>query len=227
MIQKLIFEEKSKLQMLLGYKEVELKNLTILMGPNGVGKSSLVQGLSSKIERSGVPEYYRSCGESIQVITDRSYEIEILKARQDNGKYRGYFEDVNLDIEMLFQSEGQSTMTMLNNRLAKLIEKLTQNPERMITFLIDELDSGVSFDNVILIVTFLKNIQLKFPNLQIIMTAHNYEFARSFPENTFWVPIGQYIDMREYEQYQALYHLHLIKKQFKKRDKEKSEGEQK
>lgn len=215
MIGKLLIKEESKLHELLGYSEVELKNLTILMGPNGAGKSSLLQGLASKSEEfsSG---YYGKCGEAIEIIADSDYKIETLRSRQDNGKYRGYFsDDLSADLKMLFESEGQSTMTMMIGRIGKLIEKLVREPEKRIVFLIDELDSGVSFDNILQIITILQNIQLKFPQLQIIMTAHNYEFARTFPKNTFWVPAGQYFDMSKYDVYQGLYQTWLILKSFK------------
>jgi predicted ATPase len=213
MINKLVIKEHTKLHQLLGYGEVELKDLTILMGPNGVGKSSLLQGLSSKYEEHGANGYYGDCGSSIEVISDAEYQIETLKARKDNGKYRGYFsDDMTLDLKAMFQSEGQSTMTVFYSRVEKLINDLVKDDSKKITFLIDELDSGTSFDNILTMTTFLKNMRKKFPQLQIIMTAHNYEFARVFPENTLWVPSGKYMDMSEYITYQELYRIHLMLK---------------
>lgn len=216
MIKTLKIKEDSKLHKLLGYSEIEMKKFTLLMGPNGVGKSSILQGVASKTDKYRSGGYYGECGNAIEVIADSEFEMETLRSREDNGKYRGYFgDDLSADLQMLFQSEGQSTMTMLMDRVGKLIEKLKREPEKKFVFLIDELDSGVSFDNILQIINFLKTIQMKFSQLQIIMTAHNYEFARCFPENTIWVPAGQYFDMSKYDVYQRLYQAHLFVKSLK------------
>lgn len=217
MITQLNIEEGSELHKLLGYTTIETKPLTILMGPNGVGKSSILQGLAGKFERFGGSGYYGKCGESISIENEGDYELRTLKARQDNGKYRGYFEDTTLDLITLFQSEGQSTMTVFFNRLEKILKESNENGGKNVVFLIDEIDSGVSFDNVLQIVGIISNVLKKFPNLQIIMTAHNYEFARRLPENTFWVPVGKFINMSDYEIYRMMYEVHLMEKMSKER----------
>lgn len=208
MITKIKTEENSHLHKTLGYTEVPLKPLSIFMGPNGAGKSSIVQGLMSLLDERNHrgSRHYQDCAASMELETTSDEHIyEIISARQDNGKYRGYFgDDMTMDLMALFSSEGQSTMTLFLSHLRNL-EKYASNPDKEVVYIIDELDSGLSFDNVLKIRNFLRNVTTRYPNIQIIITAHNYEFARSFEENVFWVPEGQYKNLSSYEDYCQAY----------------------
>jgi predicted ATPase len=212
-ITKLQIKENTNLFNLLRYKEIEFKNLTIIMGANGTGKSSILQGIDRNL-KSDNSGYYGSCAQSINLEFNGKENIyKTLLARSDNGKYRGYFgDDISLDIKMMYQSEGQSTMTLFFNLLNQLEKALNnkENMEKDIVFLIDELDSGLSFDNILKIILTIKNLQEKYPNIQIIFTAHNYEFARTFVDNIFCIDFGQYVDLSSYKTYRNYYETHLL-----------------
>lgn len=209
MIEKIIIKENSQLKKIINYKEIQLKNLTILVGPNGIGKSSIVQGIYNKL-KGHTSFYYRSCGESMDlVMSNKEHLYEAIIGRSDNGKYRGYFSDnIELDYITINQSEGQSMMTVFFDKIVQIIERLSKN-ETDLVLLIDELDSGLSFDNVLHVISIIENIQAKYPNVQIIMTAHNYEFFRVFKDNTFCIDFGQYVDLSEYKNYRAYYMTHI------------------
>ena len=208
LITKIKAKEDSVLHKTLGYTEIPLKPLSIFMGPNGAGKSSIVQGLMSLFDERNHrgAKHYQECAASMELETTTNEHIfEIISARQDNGKYRGYFgDDLTMDLEALFSSEGQSTMNLFLSHLRNL-DKYVANPEKEVIYIIDELDSGLSFDNILKIRNFLRIVTTRYSHIQVIITAHNYEFAKSFEDNVFWVPEGEYKNLSLYEDYSRHY----------------------
>lgn len=218
MIDKIIFKENSRIRNLLKYEELTLNKITLLVGSNGSGKSSILYGLATHKPRMEHQHgaYYRECGEGIELVGDTPKEnILCFSARTDNGKYRGYFDDdMATDLQSLFMSEGQSVRNSFTSFVVKKLAPLIAKDEPIL-FLIDELDSGVTHDNIMELCKLIVGLSAKVPKLQIVMTTNNFDFMFMLGDkeanNIVKVPTGERINVESYGDFVKIYYRKDIK----------------
>lgn len=214
-------------------RKVELEpGLTVLVGCNGTGKSTLLKNIQSELDKAKIP-----C-----VMFDNLYDGG-HSARSEAS----FNENFTLLSQLVTSSEGESinmNMCVFASHLADFIDtgkyskhdrgealinlfrdeedikkeakELKQSKERWI--LLDAVDSGYSIDNVVELKTFL-NLVLDDGKKQgldtyIVASANEYELACN--EKCFDVYNGSYIEFKDYDDYRK----HVLKTRERK-DKRK------
>lgn len=163
--------------------ELPNPNIVPLFGPNGIGKSSVINALIDKlhndgqisIDRTRTPMTvlsYRNSKDNSRVCEPRSYEEAF-----DPGFLMSRIEAQNI-------SEGQSIMYSALN-LFDIIgtgknAKTRRREEYLV--LIDEIDSGLSLDNLDIILRKLKNTGRRRKDVQVIFSFNNPYVLQYFPD---------------------------------------------
>lgn len=186
--------------------------VTVLVGCNGIGKTSLLHCIKDQLKKENVP-----C-----ISFDNLYDGG--SNARDEAAFR---EDFGLLSSLMCSSEGENIMINIVSLVSKLrhfvetgdngdkIDKLVMsiarlNEEKMEEkeesnerwILLDAIDSGLSIDNIVdvkeyLFKTILENNFGK--EIYILVVANEYEMARG--ENCFDVHNGKYVKFKDYEDY--------------------------
>jgi predicted ATP-dependent endonuclease of OLD family len=162
--------------------------LTVLVGCNGMGKTTLINQLQDQLKKKSIPI------------------ISFDNLHEGDGHARskaGFYNDWDFLAESLQSSEGENIILNLG-KLALQIGRFVKNNKGIPEFWIflDAIDSGLSVDNVVDVKEYLfKTIFEDNPNtnVYIIVSANEYELARD--ENCFDVYNGKYIKFKDYEEY--------------------------
>ena len=177
---------------------------TILSGPNGYGKTTLMCELKNALKANGAIEFDNN--PRARKLTFSASEIFLDKSIDKNAtigflSYDSHADDYSSTISKnLFNedfaqvalrktsSEGQNNLLSLADLFdnAQAIAKEHQNLRHLILF-VDGIDSGLSNDILRFIIDTLndklKQVERHNPNLEasIIFTSNSYEFVRSLP----------------------------------------------
>lgn len=210
------------------FKEIEFKEgLTILVGCNGIGKTTIIKDIKKFAEKNCYPYYYYDNQK------DGGYSNTFQKAMWSNNLSfaatsfcSSEGENIELNIAQIasklarFLAKGISPEEEKNRKMAKLwasfdddeedrakkakdrIAKMNKSKIRIL--LLDAVDSGYSIDNIIELKEKLFSAlfeDAKKQNLQlfIIMSANSYELARN--EQCFDIANGKYLTFKDYEDY--------------------------
>lgn len=186
--------------------------VTVLVGCNGIGKTSLLHCIKDQLKKEKVP----------------CISFDNLHDGGSNARSEAAFrEDFGLLSSLMCSSEGENIMINIVSLVSKLrhfvetgdngdkIDKLVMsiarlNEEKMEEkeesnerwILLDAIDSGLSIDNIVdvkeyLFKTILENNFGK--EIYILVVANEYEMARG--ENCFDVHNGKYVKFKDYEDY--------------------------
>lgn len=207
------------------YKRTEIElceGLTVLVGCNGTGKTTLLRAIKSQLEKENVPVIMfdnlhdgGQGGVSSAMFNDNIPMMATLMTSSEgesiglnigtwstgiryfiaNGEYRsGRKLEGLVDV---FASLGEGG----EERLKAKKMALQMHSERWI--LLDAVDSGYSVDNVIELKGLFKLIQkdanASGKHVFIVVSANEYELARK--EKCFDVHNGSYIEFSDYEDY--------------------------
>lgn len=160
------------------------KQIIPLFGPNGVGKSTLLDGLlafherkqnagvKAEVDKASILFSYKNSQDNLRVRKPKTYmesfDPFLLKAKFDAGSV----------------SEGQSILYSIYD----LIDGIGTSKNAMkyegkdIVLLIDELDSGLSIDNLDRILKKLKYYVGRRKDVQIVFSFNNPYVLRYFPD---------------------------------------------
>ena len=178
-----------------------LPGITVLVGCNGAGKTTVLQYIKETLKKENVPyiefDNLRNGG---QQITERAMflgEVEVAAAA-------------------IVSSEGERINIALNHFVAEIGRFIRKHREdKEIWMLFDALDSGLSVDNVEEIKDFLKTVLLpdkRGQDVYIVMSGNQYSVAEG--ERCLDVQTGQDIQFESYEDYKAfILHSREIKDQ--------------
>lgn len=173
------------------YKKSNIRintGLTILVGCNGIGKTTLIRQLRDKFKKDGTP-----------FIEFNNLSDGGSHARSIAG-FRG---DFSFLATAAFSSEGENIFMNLSKFAKKIVDFAKQHQsDKEIWIFMDAIDSGYSIDNIVDIKDFCKHIIKDFgttTEVYIIISANEYELARG--EACFDVLRGKYIRFNSYEEY--------------------------
>ena len=178
--------------------------VTVLSGPNGYGKTTLMRELKTALKANGAIQFdnnprsrklsFSASGIFQDKNIDQDATIGFLSYDSHDDDYSRTISS-NLFNENFEQvalrktsSEGQNNLLSLADLFdnAQAIAKEHQNLRHLILF-VDGIDSGLSIDILRFIIDTLndklKQVEHHNPNLEasIIFTANSYEFAKSLP----------------------------------------------
>lgn len=204
------------------------QGITVLVGCNGIGKSTMLNCLEEQLRKEGIP----------------CIHFDNLKEGGSNATSEAcFFGDFPFISSASISSEGENIMLNIgkiaerigvlvrtgedntkSNRLTKLFtERTGENSdtkelsnERWI--LLDAIDSGFSVDNVIELKELLFKTILKHnfgKEIYIVISANEYELANG--EQCFDVYNGNYVTFKNYDEYRE-----MILQSRKEKDKRKN-----
>lgn len=189
------------------------EGVTVLVGCNGIGKTTLLKQIKEELNRNKTP-----------YIRFDNLEDGGANARSNAG-YRDDFEFLATSIQ---SSEGENivmNMTRLARKIGEFVRTgivKSENPFEMIIksianektnsqneelqnerwILLDAVDSGLSIDNIVDLkeCLFKTILEHNFGNkIYIIVSANEFEMARN--EKCFDVYNGKYLNFKDYEEF--------------------------
>lgn len=163
--------------------------VTILVGCNGMGKTTLLNMIQEKLEKENLP-----------VILFNN-NIEGGNAAMQKALLNA---NINFLMNLVTSSEGEQihlNIAAMAEKIGKFVRNNEQAKELWILF--DAVDSGMSIDNVVeikelLFKTILNDCKDK-RDVYIICSANTYELCNE--ENCFDVLAGEYLRFNSYEDY--------------------------
>lgn len=160
--------------------------VTVLVGCNGYGKSTLLNIIENKLEKNKIKFM------KYNNLTDGEYFAK------DNALY---MRDLTLLANLATSSEGENIYTNIGRFVKNLGEFITNTDDDNIWILLDGIDSGLSIDNIIEIKEFFNYLinNEKDKNIYIIISTNSYELAKD--ERCFDVYNGKYLSFKDYEDY--------------------------
>lgn len=195
-------------------KKIEIKpGVTVLVGCNGTGKTSLINYMKNQLEKENVP--YISFN-------------NLLDGGSNSRSEALYNDDMQLLANLTCSSEGECIATNLVNLSNKFVyfmkhgktddkfSKLTNLMKELVTngdeqqsepvkerwILLDAIDSGFSIDNIVDFKEYLLKplLGLGFGNeIYIVISANSFEMANG--EQCLDVYNGKYTSFNDYEEY--------------------------
>lgn len=174
---------------ILLFKNADFKKLNILFGANGVGKSTLLNGIINN---------------SFDLDVERDIIIQPYINSKDNFKYRQKLDCKKMDILPLQEvnteslSEGQSITYSLLVYLEHAKNTALNNPDKTIVIVIDEIDS-LSTENINMISQIIVELY-DIENIQIFVSSNHYHFVYVF-KKVFNMYLGRETQLNSYEEY--------------------------
>lgn len=164
--------------------------VTILVGCNGSGKSTILQRIEVDLNKEKIP-----------TLTFDNYHdggSHLMQKAQFYGK-------MDLLANLFMSSEGERINSAMCNFAQQVGNYVRANQDiKELWLLFDAIDSGYSIDNIMdfkqdFIDTVLEDCQKREVDIHIIISANNYEMAVNLPCFDVWS--GKYITFETYEDY--------------------------
>jgi Fe-S cluster assembly ATPase SufC len=168
-------------------------DINLLFGANGVGKSTLIEGIMSKsvsVEKTGDRELVY-----LQYVNSKDNHAKKSPNPFDGMNYT----DVLVSrFRAKSLSEGQSIVYSITDFFDSIKELDRCDKDYVIC--IDEIDSGLSADNVNMVCHFIVDLLKERNDLQFIISFNNYHFAYVF-KNVLNMYTGKFTKIGSYEEY--------------------------
>lgn len=175
---------------ILLFKTANFKKLNILFGGNGVGKTTLLNGIINNtleldIETELIIKSYINSQNNFRHISQVVYkDIGTALLQKTNANK---------------MSEGQSIIYSLLAYIEDAKNEAIQNPDKTVVLLLDEVDSGLSAENINLILHMICDL-LNIENIQIFISTNHYHFIHVF-KKVFNMYTGKVSEFKSYEEY--------------------------
>lgn len=170
--------------------KVSFKNgVTILVGRNGIGKSTLLHQIKSFCDNNNIKNY--------------SYD-NYREGGQNAHSYYAFKEDFTSLANTLFHSEGEQIYYNLGQNISRIGNFIKNNKEeKQLFILLDALDSGLDCEGFVQINNLFKIMQNDFDGeLYIILSANNYGLVEG--NNCFDVEKCEYINIKCYNDFKNI-----------------------
>jgi predicted ATPase len=161
------------------------KNITIIVGDNGVGKSTLLECIrdhygyvdDTYLRRQGMKKHIK-----IDTVPEK-FNFTYIDFHGDDRKFAGAFgNDLGMQLQQMKASSGQVSISLLNNALGD-IDKVRNG-----VVIFDEPCRGQSIKNKWKVVNLISGLSKKM-NCQVILTTHSDTILKAFKDS------AQYFDI--------------------------------
>ena len=162
--------------------------LTVLVGCNGSGKTTIMRAISSYLRKKDIPYIeFNNLSDGGQRVASKSL----------------FLGDVTTAASAMCSSEGERINIALNDFIRSLGRFVNRNRDRKeIWVLIDALDSGYSIDNIVEFKEFVKDTlfaDTKDQDVYVVVTGNQYEVAEG--EDCIDVQSCEHVKFGTYEEY--------------------------
>lgn len=175
---------------ILLFKEIDLQKLRnpkiiLLFGPNGIGKSTLINEIiksAAKNSGSGLTIEHDGTPAVVYSYKNKKDNFQRREARTIHESYDPAFLTERFNANIL--SEGQSiiySVFHLINNLKPNTNCFT-NPGKDTIVLLDEIDSGISIDNIDMLMRKLKYAITHRTDLQVFLSFNSPRVLKYFSE---------------------------------------------
>lgn len=166
--------------------------VTILVGCNGTGKSTLINHIRRELEMNKIPHIH------FNNLTDGGHTA------MDAAAFVG---NMSFVLDCAFKSEGEVihiNISRIANKCGNLMSYAIAKGYKEIWLLVDALDSGFSIDNIIDVKDNLFNVMIedgksKGIDVYIVAAANSYEMVRD--QNCYDVYHCKYVTFKTYNSY--------------------------
>jgi predicted ATPase len=161
------------------------KNITIIVGDNGVGKSTLLECIrdhygyvdDTYLRRQGMKKHIK-----IDTVPEK-FNFTYIDFHGDDRKFAGAFgNDLGMQLQQMKASSGQVSISLLNNALGD-IDKVRNG-----VVIFDEPCRGQSIKNKWKVVNLISGLSKRM-NCQVILTTHSDTILKAFKDS------AQYFDI--------------------------------
>lgn len=168
------------------YKKVNIefnKGVTVLIGCNGIGKTTLLNEIAEICENKDIP--YISLDKND--LNERTMSKYLIRQSYDI-------------VATLFEaSEGEKVSINLNVFLGSIREKILKHKNEEMFILLDSTDSGLDDYSIDELKGTFELILQDCPNAYIIVSSNNY--AYTIDEPCFQLPDCKYVNINSYDDY--------------------------
>lgn len=190
MITKIKTKENTLERDILLFKETDmLKRLVLLFGGNGVGKTTFLNGIKEK---------------TLELETNKPLKIRMYTNSKNNiSKVNVEIKDIELLQQIVLSknmSEGQSIIFSFLGFLESVKNDCENNPDKTVVMILDEIDSGLSSENINMFCHLLNEALEDYKNLQIFLSSNNYHFVMIY-ESVFNMYNGKWDKINSYDEY--------------------------
>ena len=179
----------------ISFKDIE-KPITILLGPNGTGKSMTLRGIERACKIKG-----------IKLLSYSTSKDDIVsKGSPAFGDWDPW------KLAQAFTSEGERmTSSFFDFVNTDFLREVMTNKEPLVV-IVDEADSGLSFDRLYETLTqmlfVVKEEHKKKRDIKVILTCNSYEMyeiLRQYNPDTFWLPTCKKVEFKSYKTFKKPY----------------------
>lgn len=189
MIKTIKIKDKQTKDTLLFEEVQDIKQINILFGGNGVGKTTFLNAI-----RDNKAELILDNDQEV-LIKSFTNSIDNMKINREKKELSNSREFVKLINSNGF-SEGQSVIHYVLSFLHD-IGKI--NTDKQIVVLLDEIDSGLSAENINMLLWQLKDL-METKNVQFFISSNHYHFAYAF-KIVLNMYDGSYIKINSYDDF--------------------------
>lgn len=166
--------------------------VTILVGCNGTGKSTLINHIRRELEMNKIPHIH------FNNLTDGGHTA------MDAAAFVG---NMSFVLDCAFKSEGEVihiNISRIASKCGNLMSYAIAKGYKEVWLLVDALDSGFSIDNIIDVKDNLFNVMIedgksKGIDVYIVAAANSYEMVRD--QNCYDVYRCKYVTFKTYNSY--------------------------